>query len=340
MMKKHTRSMVVLSVLIFCQTAFALEPARIIFDTDMGNDIDDALALAILHAFETRGETKLLAVTLTKDNRWAAPYVDLVNTFYGRGEIPVGVVRNGKEPKDSAMIRVPAERKRPDKTLVYPHALTDGSTAPEAVALLRRILSTQKDSSVTFVQVGFSTNLARLVESPADSASPLSGRDLVARKVKLLSMMAGEFPTGKPEYNIEKDIPAATKLFAEWPTAIVVSGFEIGNAILYPAQSIEKDYGYVEFHPIADAYRNYMKMPYDRPTWDLTSVLYAVRPQAAYFSLSPPGKISVDGEGKTRFTSTPGGKHKHLILADSQRSRILEAFIWLASQPPAKGSEN
>jgi inosine-uridine nucleoside N-ribohydrolase len=41
---------------------------RIVFDTDMGNDIDDAVALAVLHALESRGEAKLLAVTLTKDN--------------------------------------------------------------------------------------------------------------------------------------------------------------------------------------------------------------------------------------------------------------------------------
>ena len=61
----------------------------------MGNDIDDALALAMIHALESKGEARLLAVTLTKDNRWAGPYVDLVNTFYGRGSIPVGVVRPG-----------------------------------------------------------------------------------------------------------------------------------------------------------------------------------------------------------------------------------------------------
>ena len=42
-------------------------------------------------------------------------------------------------------------------------------------------------------QVGFSTNLARLLESPADRSSPLTGHELVERKVKLLSLMAGAF---------------------------------------------------------------------------------------------------------------------------------------------------
>ena len=61
------------SALIFAQVP-------VIFDTDMGNDIDDALALALLHALESRGECRIIAVTITKDNPWAAPYIDLVNT--------------------------------------------------------------------------------------------------------------------------------------------------------------------------------------------------------------------------------------------------------------------
>jgi inosine-uridine nucleoside N-ribohydrolase len=312
------------------------EPVRVIFDTDMGNDIDDAQALAMLHAFESRGEAKLLAVTVTKDNRWAASYVDLVNTFFGRGDIPIGVVRNGKTPEDSNMIRIPCERKRPDGMPVYPHNLIDGSKAPEAVGLLRRILSAEKDGAATIIQVGFSTNLARLLDSHADSHSPLEGRQLVARKVRLLSMMAGAFPTGKPEYNVITDLPSAQKLFAEWPTPIVVSGFEVGNAILYPAQSIENDFRYVEHHPIADAYRQYKKMPYDRPTWDLTAVLYAVWPERGYFSLSPPGRIHVDAKGKTELVQAGDGTHRYLIVNDVQRVRILEAMIALVSQPPTR----
>src|SRR5438876_1603917 len=75
------------------------QPVPLIFDTDMGNDVDDALALAVLHALESRGECTLLAVTLTKDEPYAAPYVDIVNTFYGRPDIPIGVARSGITPE-------------------------------------------------------------------------------------------------------------------------------------------------------------------------------------------------------------------------------------------------
>src|SRR5262245_44540464 len=157
-------------ILVMAMALSAAQPVPVIFDTDMGNDVDDALALAMLHALESRGECRLAAVTLTKDNPWSAVYVDLVNTFYGRGQIPVGMVKGGVTPEDSAMIRTPSERRRADGSFVYPRRLASGAEAPEAVALLRRILAAEQDGSVVIVQVGFSTNLARLLDSAEDLA--------------------------------------------------------------------------------------------------------------------------------------------------------------------------
>lgn len=314
--------------------AEAQEPVRVIFDTDMGNDVDDALALAMLHALHDRGEVDLLAVTITKDNLWSAPYVDAVNTFYGRGDLPIGVVKNGPTPEDNDMIRVPATRRNADGSYAYPRDLLDGREAPDAVGVLRRTLAAQPDSSVVLVQVGFSTNLSRLLASGPDEASPLAGPELVRRKVRLLSMMAGAFPEGNPEYNVETDIPSARRIFGEWPTPIVASGFEIGESILFPATSIERDFAYASPHPVTDAYRHYLPMPYDRPTWDLTSVLVAVRPSAQYFDLSEPGQVTVDDSGKTHFAPAPDGRVRYLVATDVQRARALEAMMLLSSQPP------
>jgi inosine-uridine nucleoside N-ribohydrolase len=317
----------------------AADPVRLIFDTDMGNDVDDALALAMIHALESRGEAKLLAVTVSKDSKSAAPFVDLVNTFYGRPSIPVGAVKNGKTPNDTPMIRIPAERRTAAGAYVYPHRLTDGASAPDAVAVLRQVLAAEQDGSVTIVQVGFSTNLARLLDSAADAASPLPGARLVGRKVRLLSAMAGHFPTGKPEYNVMTDIPSARKVFEAWPSPIVFSGFEVGEALLFPALAIERDFSWVADHPVAEAYRNYMRMPYDRPTWDLTAVLYAARPDRRYFSLSPEGRVTVDESGQSHFTEAAGGGRRYLILEEAQKARTLEALILLASQPRAPATK-
>src|SRR5215510_999876 len=122
--------------------AFA-QAVPVIFDTDMGNDVDDALALAMLHALESRGECRLAAVTITKDNPWSPIYVDLVNAFYGRAQIPVGMVKGGVTPENSRMIQAPAERRGADGSFLYPRRLSSSTEAPEAVALLRRVLSAE-----------------------------------------------------------------------------------------------------------------------------------------------------------------------------------------------------
>lgn len=313
-------------------------PVRLIFDTDIGNDVDDVLALGMIHSLQSRGECRLLAVTITKDHEECAPFVDAVNTFYGRGEIPIGVTRSGVTPKRSKF--TPLARQKDGDKLRYPHDLKSGREAPEAVALLRKTLASQPDGSVVLVQVGFSTNLARLLESGKDAASPLPGRDLVRRKVRLVSLMAGAFAPigGKPhyEYNVIKDIPAAQKLARDWPTQMIYSGFEIGLAITYPAASIRHDYGYVEHHPLAEAYYLYNPPPHNRPTWDLTSVLQAVRPGRGYFRLSPPGRVTVNDKGLTTFQAATNGRHRYLIASPAQRIRVREALVQLSSQPPSR----
>lgn len=290
-------------------------PVHLILDTDIGNDVDDALALGMIHALESRGEAQLLAVTITKDNRYAAPFVELVNTFYGRPNIPVGVVRNGKTPQDSAMLKIAH--------------LRDGRTYPEAVQLLTRILSGESDGAVTIVQIGFSTNLARLVASPA-------GRELVQRKVKTLYLMAGNFAQSKPEYNVFTDAGAFRGLIENWPTPIVFSGFEIGLDIPFPYEAIEKDFRYSAKHPIVEAYKIYVGKPEDHPDWDSTAVLEAIRPDRGYFSLSGPGRVRLGEKNTTVFAPDPKGNCRYLILKPGRTAAIRELIATLVSEPPQK----
>lgn len=311
-------------------------PVSLIFDTDIGNDVDDAMAMAIIHALADRRECRLLAVTVTKDNPFAGRCVDLLNTFYGRGDIPIGLVEGGVTPEDGKYLRQIVAATDDGKPR-YPHDFRPGPGAPEAVGLLRRVLAAQPDDSVVIVQVGFSTNLARLLDSQPDAAVPVPGRELVRRKVRLLSTMAGAFGPGmetRKEYNVIKDLPAATRLFAEWPTPVVASGWEIGAAIKQPAVSMREDYRYVPHHPVREAYHYYRGLDKDQPTYDLTSVLYAVRPERGYFDLSPRGRIVVEADGRTSFHADPAGPHRYLIASPEQVVQVREAQALLCSQPP------
>jgi len=322
--------------MVLCASANAAAPVKIIFDTDVGNDVDDVLAISVLHALQSRGECELLAVTITKPDELAGPFVEAVNTFYGRPRIPIGFTHAPLTNHPSKFLKL--AKVKDDGRLRYPHRLKRSSDAPEATALLRRILSRQPDGSVVLVQVGYFSNFAALLDTAADSVSPLGGHELVQKKVRLLSVMAGGFKPGRHdrEYNVVQDLPAARKLVPAWPTPVVWSGFEIGIAVPYPAVSIERDFAYVPHHPAAEAYCLYNPPPHERPTWDLTSVLYAVRPDRGYFGLSEPGGVTVEADGFTRFTPAPNGRDRYLLLTDAQIIRVKEALLQLASQPPYK----
>lgn len=316
-------------------------PVKIIFDTDIGNDVDDVMALSMLHALQSRGECDLLAVTITKPDELAGPFVNAMNTFYGQPDIPIGFTRAGLINTPSRFLYL-ANIKDGGK-FRYPHSLRRSSDTPPATQVLREVLSQQSDDSVVILQTGFFSNLAALLDTPGDSFSPLTGRELVKRKARFLSVMAGAFQSIGTnshycEYNVVNDIPAAQKVARDWPTPIVWSGFEVGLAVPYPAISIERDFSYVSHHPTAEAYKAYFlnKPPlHNHPTWDLTSAIYVVLPDRGYFDLSPPGNVTVENDGFTRFTPAANGRNRFLVVNEMQAARLKEAFVQLVSQPPA-----
>ena len=314
----------------------AKEPVKLIFDTDMGNDIDDAMALAMIHSLISRGECELLAVTVTKDHPQAAAFVDLINTFYGRPDIPIGVVKGGMA-KEQSKYTVLADHQQGNRQR-YPHDLTNGNNAPDALQVLRKTLAGAKDKSIVIAQVGFSTNLSRLMNTKPDDISPLSGMELIQSKVHHLEVMAGSFTKIGDndrflEYNVKIDIPNAKRILEQWPSEVVVSGFEIGISLRYPARSILEDFSYVEKHPIPTAYQLYNPTPHERPTWDLTSVLQGVRPDRGYFDLSAPGEIKVHNDGYTEFLPQEKGTRKFLILKPENTQRVRDTLVHLTSQP-------
>lgn len=310
---------------------------KIIFETDIGNDVDDALALDMLYKYIDMGEIDLLGILINKEGIYPPEFTDIMNTWYGYAEIPIGIIHNGADCENDAtnyakcVSLMQNERSAP----MFESTLKDYSRLPDAHILYRKILSEQPDSSVTIISVGFSTNLARLLETPGDNYSPLTGKELVAKKVKLLSTMAGCFNNAElKEYNIVKDIAAAKKVFDEWPTTIVTSPFEVGIAINYPATSIENDFQWAQSHPMVEAYKCYLEMPYDRPTWDLTSVLYAVE-GPSYFNISPAGKIEVMDNGATSFIPDEKSNRFYLMADSAQAEKIKQHFIQLISRKPS-----
>src|SRR5262245_32695838 len=123
-------------------------------------------------------------------------------------------------------------------------------------------------------------------------------------------------------------------MFAEWPGPIVAVGSEVGDAVPFPGASIEKDFTWSEAHPVADAYTAHRPMPYDASTTAMAAVLYAVRAKETPYRLSQPGSISVLDDGRTKFTPSPSGKHRFLIVDPAQKSAIQQTYVEIASAKP------
>jgi inosine-uridine nucleoside N-ribohydrolase len=304
-------------------------PVAIIFDSAMGQRIDDALALALLYGFDGRNEARLVSVSTSRSNLASAAFCDAVGRFYagavsgafgGSGRtLPVGLSDSGKMPDDTPMVAIPSSK--------YPHNIRKRNDTAEPTALIRNAFTAQNDQNSVVVLTGPATDLANVLDLPG-------AKELIARKVKFLSVAVGAYPEGPPEFNIATDIAAAKKLFADWPTPIFAAGREIGDAVSFPASSIEKDFAWSAAHPVVEAYRAYKAMPYDSPTWAMAAALYAVRPQEGYFKPSEAGTIRVLDDGGTRFALSPDGKHHYLIPDPEQKERILKLYTEVASAKP------
>jgi inosine-uridine nucleoside N-ribohydrolase len=211
---------------------------------------------------------------------------------------------------------------------------------PDAVKLYRKILAKQQNNSVTIVSVGFSTNIVRVLHSEADEFSELSGKELIQKKVKLLSIMAGSFTEPKrTEYTVFKDIPSAKAIAEEWPSQIVFTPYEAGVAVKYPAVSIENDFEWTDAHPVIEAYKYYLDMPYDRPTWDLIALLYVVDKSDEYFSESEKGIVSINNKGHSFFEPNVAGKHSFLTVSETQAVATQRYFVDLITQKPISKRE-
>ena len=235
------------------------EPKKIIYETDMCLDVDDVGGLAILHAMANRGEAEILAVCYNEVHPSGAAAIDAINTWYGRGDIPVGVYKDALfEPDYSGYLEDLAS---------FPHDL-DNESAASALDTYRQVLSDQPDRSVTIISVGFLNNLNDLL-----SAEP----QLVERKVKELVIMGGLINDG---FNLvrHKLVSASQNVIENWPTPLVIS--QPGSSIL--TGKALRDVS--EKNPVRTAYYEFFASNFcERPSWDQIAVLYGVRGTTTYF---------------------------------------------------------
>jgi hypothetical protein len=319
----------------------ARPPIGIAFDGDAGNRIDAVLAIAMLNGMTAKTQARRISLSVSRPSLVSAQVADVVAAFY-RGR-PVAGPGGGIGQASEGMIGLPESKtvsadapqfaailasKAADGTPNYTSSITGLVNTAESSVLIRNLLLAQHDGNAAIVLAGPATGLVRILDLYR------SGPQITA-KCRQLVVAAGALPAGAAEPSIKSDVAAARRLFAEWPTPIVMVGTEVGDALAYPAASIEKDFAWSPAHPVVEAYRAFRPMPYDAPAPALAAVLYAVQPDEGYFTLSEPGTISVLDDGRTRFAPQADGKHRYLIVDPGQKARVMTQYTSLVSAQPA-----
>ena len=301
---------------------------RMIFDTDIAGDYDDVGAMALLHALADQGEIEILATISSNAFETTVPTMSVLNTYFGRPDIPIGVTKKQAPNKDCPQGWAQAIIAK------YPHTINSNEQATGAVDLYRKILAQEADSSVTIVTVGFLTNLATLLGSEPDEFSPLNGKELIKKKVKLLVSMAARLEEGKDsgrEYNVYIDAQSAQKVFNEWDTPVILSPFEVGVKVLTGIPLINNEA--IQNSPVKDAYKIALTKQGNttgRMSWDQTAVLVAARGVDPYFNSKKLNmKILDDGTN----VLIPGEKFTYLSFKQSptEIAEIIESMM--AHQP-------
>ncbi|MES2374874.1 MAG: nucleoside hydrolase [Bacteroidota bacterium] len=301
------------------------KPVPIIFDTDMGPDYDDVGAIAILHALADKNECRILATMASNKHKYVTATLSVLNTYFNRPNIPIGVVRGNAVDMDAPQ--------KWDSLIVarYPHSIASNETTMDATELYRKILASQPDKSITIVTVGFLTNMANLLQSKPDQYSPLSGKALIQQKVKCLVSMAACFDKALmpfKEFNVMKDSIASKTAFDNWPTPIIFSGFEIGVKIHTGLPIVNSP---IVHSPVKDVFARSIPLdPNDkngRMSWDETAVLVAVRGYQPYFDVVK-GKIICYANGSTGWDSG-GDRDYYLVqrMGVGEMEKVLDELI-------------
>jgi purine nucleosidase len=308
---RELRILVLVSSLVFCSAAARAQsspvPAqKVIIDTDIGDDVDDAFALAL--ALRSP-EIQILGITTTYgDTELRARLTDRFLGENGHPEIPV-FAGTPTQAKNVFTQRRYAERGPKAQS---PHA--------SAVNFLLEQIS-RYPSEITLIGIGPLVNVGAAIDKDATTF----------HKLKRVVIMGGSIKRGygdvgygapsppQPEWNIINDIPAAQKLFTSG-VALYVMPLDSTQLKL---DEVKRNYLFRQGTALTDALTLlYHEWGQQTPTlFDAMAVAFAVNP-----GLCPvqPMRVLVDDKGLTRMESgTPNAQ----VCLDSSPDQFFQFYL-------------
>lgn len=271
--------------------------ARLIIDTDMVEDPDDAYDLHTIFGLANQGNCEVLAAGSCLSYDEAPLGIRAIANFFGYYNLPIGQTEGNiqtSNPLGATLAQFVQPQEFEGTTEVY-----------------RRALSSQPDKSVTLLFLGQAVNLKALYLSPPDRYSDLNGRDLIERKVLQIVFVAGEWPSGS-EYNFYTD-PSSMDILPLLPVRTIwtcnpqaddtlCGEVILDNTMQSPTRAV---------YLTADPNNN-------RPVWGRVGILFAIYGDTykgeRLFSLSPNGTITVNtSTGSNGFSESSDGLQNYLI---------------------------
>lgn len=308
---------------------------KLIIDTDLGFDCDDAGALALAFALKNEGETDVLAVTHSVNRKIGGEAISLIADYYGNGSVPVGVAEKYAINVDRFYDEFYAKFRYADgfsgwKEKPSFYKILDGFDLamynkreyPSADSVIIDALARSGDGEVTMVCIGQANNVAEVLERESE---------LYRKKVKNTVVMCGNFTDynyeyllgdmyWKGEFNVILDVKSAQKLFADRDLPVCVLDFNQGFDVLSGSGLAARP-----DNPALTAYKIHGRgRTLDLPSWDLMTVMFATGLFGDMFSLSACGKVKIDDNGKSTF-SEGSGKHR-LIYRAAEREKFADAI--------------
>jgi purine nucleosidase len=281
-------------------------PEKIIIDTDIGDDVDDAFAVAL--ALRSP-ELQILGITTTfGDTETRAKLLDRLLGETGHSDIPVAA----GAPTEVA-------------GTFTQRAYAEGghfarASHPQAVEFILEQI--RKDpGQITLVAIGPLVNLGALIDRDQETFRKLHRVVLMGGSIARRYGDLGYFPDRgpEPEWNIKNDIPSAQKLFASGVPIFMMpldstqlKLDEVKRAILFQAGT-----------PLTDALTLlYHEWGQETPTlFDVMTIAYILDPKLCP---TKPLHISIDERGYTRIE--PGSPNAEACL-DSDPEAFFRFYI-------------
>ncbi|MEU4421692.1 nucleoside hydrolase [Actinoplanes sp. NPDC024001] len=266
---------------------------EIVLDTDIGSDVDDLLALAMLLGSP---EWTVTAVsTVYGDTLLRAR---MVHRAYRLARRPAPPIAAGAREAHSGR---PVWWAGHEGKLMPDLAGEQVDTSLDATSMLR--------DGTTVAAIGPLTNVADALAGP--------------HRIERLVIMGGNFTAGEPEHNIKCDVTAARTVFDAGVPALV-TGIDQTERVVLDDDSITAVRSCGALGELLAAeirqFRTWLGRP-DSPH-DAVAVLAATRPE---LFTTVPGWIRVDSEGVTTLEPQAGGPHR--VVVDLDAPAVLREIV-------------